>query len=242
MARYVTASDLATMPIPDHEWTLPGFLPKPGMLIIFGEPRSGKSFLALQTAFSIAQGKTLLPASTPPKSHKVLYLYFDKTGVLVFQERLRSLKQHGHSIDGPVYFIHPTDKIPTANILEPACYKYFHDLIQEIDPDVVVFDVLREFHNGDENDSTAMKLMGDTLSLLCAGRSIVLVHHTKKLDYPGKTTAVRNIEAARGSSYIVGKADSTWLINGNKLCIESNFAPKSTYVLSRQASGFWNIA
>ncbi len=143
---------------------------------------------------------------------------------------------------GPLYFIHPTDKIPTANLNDPACYEYFLDIINEVCPDVVVFDVLREFHNADENESTQMKVVGDNLSNLCDGLGIILVHHTRKgLDYPGRTGPIRNVEASRGSNYIVGKADSTWLIHDGSLQVESNFAEAKKFKLARHKNGLWLI-
>lgn len=237
-------SDFAHTVMPEHEWLIPGYLPKPGVLMILGEPRAGKSFLALQLALSLAQGIQLLPIARTAhiKPKKVLYFYFDKTGVFVFQDRLKSLQLSGVNINGPLYVIDPRDKLPVINLLNPECYRYFSDTIAEAQPDVVVFDVLREFHNADENESTEMKVIGDIIAKLCEHLGIILVHHTKKLDYPGRTAPVRNIEASRGSNYIVGKADSTWLIHDGYLKVESNFAPEVRFKLLRQSNGFWVLA
>lgn len=210
--------------------------------MILGEPRAGKSFLALQLSLALAQGTALLPSIPSISPKKVLYFYFDKTGPFAFQHRLRELIATGTNISGPLYMIHPGDKIPSANIADPTCYRYFADIIHDVSPDVVVFDVLREFHNADENDSTSLKPIGDALSNLCEGMGIILVHHTKKLDYAGRTGPVRNIEAARGSNYIVGKADSTWLIYEGALQVESNFAEAKRFKLSRQTNGLWTFA
>lgn len=241
--RVLQVNELSQLSLEDHEWIIPGFLPKPGLLMILGEPRCGKSFLALQLALAIAQSRYLfpMPGVLHVKPKKVLYFYFDKTGVFAFQDRLKSLQLTGVNLAGPLYVIHPSDKIATANICQFESYSYFSNIITEVHPDVVVFDVLREFHNSDENESTAMKVVGDSLASLCEGLSIVLVHHTKKLDFPGRTGPVRNVEASRGSNYIVGKADSTWLIHSGYLQVESNFAPAVRYKLLRQSNGFWTF-
>lgn len=243
MVRVLSASEFTNLVLPEHEWLIPGYLPKPGLLMILGEPRAGKSYLALQLALSLAQGSRFIPCATgyPLRPRKVLYFYFDKTGIFVFQDRLKALACSGVSLGGPLYVIHPVDKLPTVNLLEPACYQYFHKVIGQVNPDVVVFDVLREFHNSDENESTEMKVVGDLIAELCKGLSIILVHHTKKLDYPGRTGPVRNVEASRGSNYIVGKADSTWLIHDGYLTVESNFSPQVRFKLLRQANGFWSL-
>ncbi len=243
MARLVTVSDFAHMSIPDHTWLIPGYFPQPGVLMILGEPRAGKSFLALQLALSLAQGTQLLPGPrvTHVKPKKVLYFYFDKTGVFVFQDRLKLLQNSGVNLTGSLYVIDPRDKLASVNLLDPTCYRYLKDTIMHLEPDVVVFDVLREFHNADENESTDMKSVGDILAHLCEGLGVILVHHTKKLDYPGRTAPVRNVEASRGSNYIVGKADSTWLLHHNVLTVESNFAPEIKFKLLRQPNGFWTL-
>jgi RecA-family ATPase len=242
MTRVLDVSSFSTLSLPDHEWLIPNFLPKPGMLMILGEPRSGKSYLALQLALALAQGRQFMPTTAHPlRPRKVLYFYFDKTGVFVFQDRLKVLVHSGVNITGPLYVIHPLDKIPNVNLLSPECYHYFKEIITAVGPDVVVFDVLREFHNNDENESTDMKVIGDTIARLCEGLGIILVHHTKKLDYPGRTGPVRNVEASRGSNYIVGKADSTWLIHDGYLTIESNFAAQIRFRLMRQPNGLWTL-
>jgi RecA-family ATPase len=243
LTRIISANDFAQLSLPDHEWVIPGYLPKPGLLMILGEPRAGKSYLALQLALCLAQGRNLLPGTGVPQvpPQKVLYFYFDKTGVFVFQDRLNSLKASGVNLTGSLYVIHPLDKLPSANLLDHANYDYFKQVIANADPDIVVFDVLREFHNGDENESTEMKIVGDSIACLCEGLSIILVHHTKKLEYPGRTGPVRNVEAARGSNYIVGKADSTWLIHNGGLQVESNFAPATRFKLLRQSNGLWTF-
>lgn len=243
MTRVLSASQLADAILPECEWLVPGFFPRPGLLMILGEPRAGKSFLSLQLSLALAQGRTILPGVATRPAKKVLYFYFDKTGPFAFQDRLKALQLSGTSLEGPLYVIHPLDKIPTANLLDRACYEYFKQVINEVDPDVVVFDVLREFHNADENESTQMKDIGDAIANLCTGLGIILVHHTKKgLDYPGRTGPVRNIEASRGSNYIVGKADSTWLIHDGTLSIESNFAEAKRFKLGRHKNGLWVIA
>lgn len=242
MVRCVTAAELSMLSLPECEWLVPGYFPRPGLLMILGEPRAGKSFLALQLSLALTQGKSIFPSVPPIQPKKVLYFYFDKTGPFAFQHRLRELIATGTDISGPLYMIHPGDKIPSANIADPACYSYFSEIIHKIQPDVVVFDVLREFHNADENCSTALKPIGDAISNLCEGMGIILVHHTKKLDYPGRTGPVRNIEAARGSNYIVGKADSTWLIHDGALQVESNFAEAKRFKMSRQKNGLWVLS
>ena len=246
MTRTLSLEDFKDLKTADHEWIIPGYFPKPGMLMILGEPRAGKSYLALQLALAIAQGQPLLP-NTTTKQQRVLYFYFDKTGVFAFQDRLKTLSEAGVDLSGPLFVIHPDDKIPTANLLDPAHYAYFQQVINDVKPDVVVFDVLREFHNADENESTEMKIVGDHLSLMCQGLGVIMVHHTRKIDHSAQAAMPRNVDVARGSNYIAGKADATWLIHHdlmNKthhLYTEANFAGDKKYLLKRYPDGRWML-
>lgn len=239
MTRIVSMEDYAHLKIDDCEWIIPGYLPKPGMLMILGEPRAGKSFLGLQLGFSIAQGKSLIPGTITHKK-RVLYFYFDKTGPFAFQERLQQFEKHGMDLSGPIFIVHPNDVISSVNLLEPSHLAFFEHVIKQTQPDVVIFDVLREFHNADENESTAMKRVGDAMTHLCHGLSAVVIHHTKKLD-PEKGVP-RNVDACRGSNYIAGKADATWLIHQGSLYTESNFVPALKHKLGgRLPDGRWVI-
>lgn len=240
MTRILSLEDYAHLAINDCEWIIPGYLPKPGMLMILGEPRAGKSFLGLQLALAIAHGTPLIPG-TVTHQKRVLYLYFDKTGPFAFQERLQGFEKHGVDLKGPLFMIHPSDTIGSVNLLDLTHYGFFADCIEQTQPDVIVFDVLREFHNADENESTAMKRVGDAITSLTHGRSVIMIHHTKKLD-PEKGVP-RNVDACRGSNYIAGKADATWLIHQGYLYTESNFSPAVRHKLSgRLPDGRWVIA
>jgi hypothetical protein len=61
----------------------------------------------------------------------------------------------------------------------------------------VVLDVLREFHNADEDSSTEMKKVGDALTSVFAGYSLVVLHHTPKI--PETVTDPNPVRYARGS-------------------------------------------
>ena len=228
-------SDYAVMERPAIGWIVPKLIPKPGLVMLYGEPKAGKSFLALQLALAVGQGRSF--ANTPCVKGRVLYLQFD-TGELVWRDRLQNLKKHRVDLSGDVYMVHPDYNPRSMNVLEPTNVGFLQDVLAETQPDMVIIDVLREVHNQDENDSTAMKLVGDRLMELFSPYALVILHHTHKLS---PDSPPRVVNAGRGSSYVAGKADALWLIHDSKLKIESRFTDAMTKPMQRDSSGIWKF-
>lgn len=236
MARALTATQYIEVSRPRLTWLIPSYVPKPGLVLLIGEPKAGKSFLGLQVALHVASGKPFL--EQPIAATSVLYLQFD-TSETVWRLRLKDLRTSGVALPDNLFLLHPEDQPTRANILSSETQNVILDLIAACNPSMVVVDVLRECHNADEQDSTAMKLVGDTLMTLFAGRTLVLVHHTHKLNEQyGKPNPVN---AARGSSYISGKADAIWLLHNKELQIASRFHHDEKWHLQRQQNGLWTF-
>jgi len=130
-------------------------------------------------------------------------------------------------------------KLP-INILNPADRHWLSQAVEHCDPALVVLDVYREIHNADENDSTQMKVVGDILTSIFKERSLVLVHHSKKIGEdnfnPDPTSS------ARGSSYITGKVDGIWLLWNNKLKIHSRVSEPLNVSLKQGVNGLWSLS
>jgi RecA-family ATPase len=236
MVRTVSLKEYCHIERPSLHWLLPGFLPQPGFLLLLGEPFIGKSFLALQLSLALAQGQTFLRQRCRPS--RVLYLQFD-TSELVWKERLQSLVSSGVELPDTVYMVHPEDQKVNLNILNPSHQQYLTQLLAACQPHVVVIDVLREIHQADEQDSTQMKAVGDALMSLFQHRTLIVLHHTRKIDDDAIITRLSNV--SRGSSYITGKADATWLLHKGQLYTESRFAPRAIYTATRLPNGFFAL-
>ena len=66
----LTPEDIAALP--DLEWLIEGVLPMPGLVVLYGEPGSGKTFVALSMALTTASGQTWLGRAT--RQTKALYI------------------------------------------------------------------------------------------------------------------------------------------------------------------------
>ena len=234
MNNVVTLDEYVTLPRPNLEWIVKDLIPRPGLILLLGEAKSGKSFLALQLALILSRGDTFLNKSTTKS--KVLFLQFD-TSELVWRERLRKIKDAGIPLSNNVYMLHPSTQPKGMNIMDQKLNGYLRDAIRDCNPDVVIFDVLREIHNGDEQDSTAMKMVCDQLMNLLDGRAGIVLHHPRKLgELPPKI-----IDCARGSSYLAGKADAVWLLHQGFLHIESRLDHSEQYRAVRLENGLWRF-
>jgi hypothetical protein len=168
----------------------------------------------------------------------VLYLQLD-TSETVWRQRLKDLRTAGVSLPPNLHFVHPEDQPTRCNILSTPTQEFFIEALAACNPALVVLDVLREAHNAEENDSSAMKLVGDMLMTIFRGRTLLLIHHTHKLyESYGKPNP---INAARGSSYITGKADAIWLLHAGELAIASRFHHDERRPCSRLDNGLWHV-
>jgi RecA-family ATPase len=235
MVRAVPLADYVVLERPSLNWLIPDLLPKPGMLLLLGEPFAGKSFLAFQLALMLAQGGMFLHKKC--RQSRVLYLQFDPSE-LVWRDRILSIQKAGVNLAGPIFMVHPDDNRRNMHILTLEHQRFLQECLVASQPDVVIIDVLREIHSCDEQDSTQMKQVGDALMQIFHGVSIVLIHHTKKLD---AEKPIEVINSSRGSSYITGKADATWLLHQGRLHTVSRFGAPAIHNIERLPCGLWRV-
>lgn len=235
MVRTVSLGDYITLERPTLNWLIPGLLPKPGMLLLIGEPFAGKSFMAFQLGLMLAQGGMFLHKKC--RQSRVLYLQFDPSE-LVWRDRILSIQKAGVNLSGPLMMVHPDDNRRNMHILLSEHQRFIHECLEASQPDVVIVDVLREIHSCDEQDSTQMKQVGDVLMQIFHGYALVLLHHTRKQE---ADKPIEVINASRGSSYMTGKADATWMLHQSKLYTVSRFSQPETHQLERLPCGLWRI-
>ena len=234
--RLVTASEYVELERPELDWIIPGLIPKPSLIMLVGPPKVGKSYLALQLALNVANGGNFL--NRPCAPGRVLYLQLD-TSEKVWRDRLLILKEQGVSLDGPLLMVNPDHQIFPVDILTPAGKAWMRLMIEEANPDLIILDVLRECHSVDENDSTQMKLVGDSLCELTGGKAVVFLHHASKI--PADVIDPDPIIYSRGSTYLTGKVDSYWMLYNHRLRIDSRFTERETYTCVPTDTGLFDF-
>ena len=212
-------------------------IPRPGLIELMGPPKTGKSFLALDLAIKVARGEPFLGRMSRPA--KVLYFQLD-TSEKVMRDRGVKLRLSGYDTKAPLLgMVHPEDAIRPVNVMFQQGKEYFRKAVTTHDPELVVIDTLRECHQEDENDSTAMKTVMDELERLFTGRTLFLVHHTSKM--PADVDKPDPINASRGSSYITGKVDAFWLLYKQCLTIRSRWDDPLEYKALQKRNGMFDI-
>ena len=168
----------------------------------------------------------------------VLYLQFD-TPPDIWYERIQDLLGAGIDLSPNIYMIDSKDHRMGFNIMLPDGQAEIRDLLLQVDPKVVIIDVLRKIHNRKENESEEMKAVWDVLNGLFKGRCLFVIHHTGKLNPEhGRPTAGH---AGRGSSFIGGEVDASWLLLHGLLSIESRFDEDTEFLVKRLESGFFEF-
>lgn len=84
----ISARELVDRELPELKFALPGLLPE-GLTILAGKPKAGKSWFALQAAYSVALGKNLMDGSQIEQGHALMLALED--GQLRLQYRIRKL-------------------------------------------------------------------------------------------------------------------------------------------------------
>lgn len=226
------------LPGQDLKWVVKDLIPKPGLITILGEPKSGKSFFALQVCLNLAQGLPVFGVPTEP--HRTLYLQFD-TSNTVWKERIVGLRDRGIDISGQIMMVHPDDLPKPCNLERQVTRDTLKKALDTCQPDIVVIDVLRELHQKNENDSTDMKIIGDHMMSLFQNQTILLVHHSKKIWQTEGVEAINPISYCRGSSYIPGKSDAIWLIHKEKIYLVPRFARKQVLDITQTQTGLFDL-
>ena len=190
-------------------WLIKGHLEAETMGEVFGEPGVGKSFLALDMAFSVATGRPW--HGNKVKQTPVVYICGE--GRNGFARRMAAWQRY-HEVDLTGVPLTVTRRsIPLSNLQAVAALRQNIEAIVDTLGDVpglfVIDTLARNFGGGDENstkDMTAfVELVG--LHLLDAYKATVLiVHHSGTVD---KTRA-------RGSSALKGAVDAEYIVTRKK--------------------------
>ena len=235
VVRLVTLEEYISLPRPKLEWLLERLIPKPGIVMLTGPPKKGKSRLAMQIGLALAQGKDFLGQVTKTP-RKVLYLQPDMPEPDLL-ETLAAFKEAGIDTSGNFSIIHPDEEWTLSDIRQESAQKWVREALDAADPELVIIDVLRNVHNADENKSVEMKPVAEALKRVFKGRSVLLLHHTKKNLGDGRPSPE---QAVRGG-YIAGECTAIWLLYQDLLTIQSRHDADLKYKVEMNEWGLWTF-
>ena len=179
------------------------YIPSRGICVIAGYTGVGKSLVSEEFISAICNGRSLFHNFPLNTDNRPVILIDMENDHATLYERLNKM--------GGL----PPRKLYTYNFDEnfdmedPSCIQELMDLVNEIDPCLVIFDTLRRTYSGDENDSKVINNVFKTaLGPISKHRCVmVLAHYRKKSNNP-KAEQVDDLSNIRGTGDITGIASS----------------------------------
>lgn len=205
-------SELATLP--PVRWLVENEIPELGFAVVYGQPEVGKTFHAISYAERIAQRRPVV--------------YCMGEGRSGYTHRHEAWLKHNKQKAGKLYFV---DKaFPLADLTQ---LEVFIEDVKEFKPQLIVFDTLARYFNGDENSAKDMGLFISACDRIRSElqTAVLVVHHASKSS--GGTGGERGSSALRGaadSMIEVVDEDSRIKIVCSKLKDSKHFDP---YYLQR---------
>ena len=186
---YKTWTPTQVFDLEPPEWLIDYVLPKEGSVLLYGATNTGKSLLALDWAFRLANGwrwNGLLV----PEPKKVLYVYAE--GGHDLQLRYQAWQegnnvQHLERLEDNLLFVGLDEEIklrwsPDQDSVPVGVERLFQNA-EDFDPDVIVFDPAQEVWRGMDGNSdrdVQMALKVPKELKRRHGAASIVVHHTRK--------------------------------------------------------------
>ncbi len=189
------------------------------LMIIGGPPKAYKSFIMLSIAVSLATGRNLFNSYrsnhgraqkcfTVDKPRRVL-LFEQEIGEDDLEDRIvpffNSMLPHEQELFRENFFSHSLDRDLRFDNAQGS--KQLEELINEVGPEIAMFDPLIEFHDQEENSPTAMSGMLKNLMKICDRTAVspILSHHEGKDNGESNRSGGDRL---RGASSLYGKGDT----------------------------------
>lgn len=164
--------------LPPFKWLIDQLIPEEAFVAIYGQPESGKSFIALDWAMSISEGIPWLGYQT----RQAPVVYIAAEGGRGIKKRVRAWMEHHGKLDLPAmhWLLNP------LYVRDPDVVESFLDTLDStgedgVWPGLLVVDTLsRSFGGGEENASEDMGHFVDEMTRLAGDRrmAVLVVHHT----------------------------------------------------------------
>jgi len=235
MQPIISGKDYLSLPRSPETWLVDPLIPAGGSALLYGDPKVGKSYAALQLAMSIQTGSEWLgfPVRT---NGKVVYIQLD-TPRSLWALRLDLLTKAGYPVETVLFADRETLDSYPFNILNPVHANTLKMALSTINPVAVIIDTLRESCSGaDENDATAMQSVVAALTDAVSPAALILVAHPKK---PSGEQPPELVHAARGSGYLTGRMDAILRFTKKTIYYTGRAIEEGSIRLERTEEGLW---
>jgi len=196
----------------DPVWLIDGLLPVSGFGVVYGPPKSGKSFLLADALFHVAMGRSWAGRAVMQGA----IVYITGEGVEGFKRRLIAMRRH-YAVEGqgvPFVMVPVAPDLGHASGDDAALIEDVRAYLAMIgNPPVraIAIDTLaRTMRGADESTAKDMTTFVDNCDRIGAafGCIVVAVHHA------GKDVS----KGARGSNSLDGAVDVMWSVEKGEAC------------------------
>jgi len=211
--RALTLTEFLKKDVSPRDIFMDNWVEREHLTILAGPQKAGKSILSVNLGLSLAYGKDFLGFKVP-HPRRVLYVQQEISEPAML-ERLRQMTSRMTSSCSDNFMIENTAGNP-LKLSTAAGRERLRKLLADNRPDLLILDPLSTFHDKEENSSTEMATVLETISELKSEFTvgILLIHHFGK-----PSLAVRKgSHRLRGSSVIGDRADSLIMLDPVKPC------------------------
>lgn len=196
-------TDFIALDAGSNEMLVEGFLPAQAVVFTAGAPKSMKSLLTTELAFSVASGKPFLGRWQSGAPRRALIVQ-QESSMAAYQGRLRSAARRYGECDN--LFVISNQHF---DLMDEGSVEKLENELRRLRPTLTVLDPLASLHSGDENSAKDMGLLVRTLRRLRDqyGTTIIVVHHANKSS--GHVATQRGGMRMRGSSALYASSEAT---------------------------------
>jgi hypothetical protein len=228
---------LMAQDFPAINYVVDGIVPE-GLTMLVAAPKIGKSWMVLGLAVATSNGTPAF-GCVPTKAAPVLYLALED-GPRRLQARMHALNVR--TVSPQLEFI---TQVPSGGLI--ATIREFMDLHHGENP-VVILDTLGKARPpaviGETQYDRDYRVLGSLKALADGnpGSSLIIVHHTRKMD------GADFLDTVSGTHGIAGAADTIMLLTRSRhetqaqLQVTSRDAAEGQYLLEQAGTGNWVLA
>jgi hypothetical protein len=232
MADFLRGPDYLKLPRRPETFLIEDILPAGGLLNIYGAPKMGKSWLAMQIADAVAHDRREVLGWEVNSHGPVLYLQADMPRE-EWMDRVQLAEREGLSMEN--IYLADLQIIPYPfNALSDGAM-FLERNIGELQPVLVVIDTIREVHGGDENDSGHMRNVVNFIVKACRPAAVIFVSHQRKGN--GESSGGDLMAENRGSNYVAGRMDCVIKVDDTRVHWQSRTCGVASSKIRRTAKG-----
>lgn len=230
----LSAEDYLSIPRGEN-WLIKSLLPAGGAMLLYGDPKVGKSYAAIQLALALSGAQDDWFGFPVVRPGPVVYVQLD-TPASLWAERLTDLRTAGHPIDLLYLADRETLKTWPFDILRPDHEQLLTESLRPLKPSAVIIDTLKESNSAEENSNTEMQVVIAKLTAATQPAALILVAHAKK---PAQDSQPDLTNDNRGAGYVVGKMDAIVRFSKKGIYYTGRAIEEGAIKLDRSDDGFW---